>query len=82
MKLLHFNLVVTVFGNHYLYPTFEGESGNVFTAKNYLLSARSREELDKKIQENKWSRSKTVMHGTANPWGIGSTPVGSSSMVT
>lgn len=67
MKLLHLNLEVTAFGNHYLYPTFEGESGNVFTSKNYLLSARTREELDKKIQENEWSRSKTVMRGTANP---------------
>ena len=67
MKLLHLNLVVTAFGNHYLYPTFKGESGNVFTSNNYILSARSREELDDKLQYYNWGKSKMVMRGTANP---------------
>ncbi len=50
MKLLYLNHVVTVFGNHYLYPTFQVESGTVFTSLNYLISARSKELLDEKLK--------------------------------
>ena len=49
MKLVSFNLVVTVFGNHYLYATYEGEAGKTFTPKIPYMSARSKALLLEKL---------------------------------
>lgn len=51
MKLLYLTPHVTVFGNYYLYATFEGESGKTFTSKEPYMWARSKKLLDEKLSK-------------------------------
>ena len=49
MKLLKLDLKISPFGHHYLYATYEGESGKTFTPSKPYMWAYNRDMLEEKL---------------------------------
>lgn len=63
MRLEYLTLDVTVFGNHYLYATYRGESGRLFTPKEPYMWARTKKLLEDKMESYPSLKNVRVVKG-------------------